>query len=146
MSLVGPFPVSMVIEHLALLPELRLVSGAAGLHAALERPPAAVPAAYVLSEETGRQPGDYASANAQPMTVTIQVVLWLRHAGDYTGARAAREMEAIERAVRSQLRSWDPPHPFEPLSVSNSGNDQFLGGQLIRQVIFRTHYRDQEQP
>lgn len=53
MSLTGPFPASAVIERLATLPELRIVEGAAGLQSAIDSPPCAVPAAYVLVEETG---------------------------------------------------------------------------------------------
>jgi len=146
MSLAGPFPASAVIERLASLDALRLVDGAAGLQAALESPPRAVPAAYVLVEESGREPGDYTGRYAQPMTVTVKVVLWTRHASAGAGAKAVADMESIERAVRTQLRDWSPGAPFEPLWVSNSGADQFFGGQLTRQVIFRTHYRDQEQP
>lgn len=146
MSFVGPFPASQVIERLASLPELRLVEGAAGLRAALESPPRAVPAAYVLVEETGQPKGDYTDRYAQPMTATVQVVLWTRHAGAATGSKAAAAMEDIERVVRTALRDWTPGYPFEPLWVSNSGADQFFGGQLTRQVIFRTQYRDQEQP
>ncbi len=146
MSLVGPFPASRVIERLASVSELRLVDGAAGLQAALESPPRAVPAAYVLVEESGQPSGDYTGHYAQPMTATVKVVLWTRHASAGAGAKASAAMEGIERAVRSALRDWTPGHPFEPLWVSNSGADQFFGGQLTRRVIFRTNYRDQEQP
>ncbi len=144
MSLAGPFPVSAVIQRLSVLSELRLVSGAAGLEAALASPPNAVPAAYVLSEEAGEPSGDYGGGFAQPMTATLKVVLWLRHAGDATGAKAVAAMETVERAVRTQLRDWSPGAPFEPLYILASGNDQFFGNQLIRQVLFRTRYRDQE--
>lgn len=146
MTLAGPFPASAVIERLSRVPELRLVDGAAGLQAALDSPPRATPAAYVLVEEAGAEPADYTGHYAQPMTATVKIVLWLRHVGDASGAKAAAAMELVERAVRSALRDWAPEHPFEPLWVSHSGADQFWGGQLIRQVIFRTHYRDQEQP
>jgi hypothetical protein len=143
-SLVGPFPASAVIARLAELPELRVVAGAAGLQAALETPPNTLPAAYVLTEETGQAPGDYSSAFAQPMRVVIKVVLFARHAGDASGAKAVGVMEGIERAVRSSLRDWSPGDLFEPLWVSASGSDDFYGGRLIRQVLFRTEYRDQE--
>lgn len=146
MTLSGPYPASKVIERLATVSALRLVDGAAGLQAAVESPPRAVPAAYVLVEETGTPTGDYTDRYAQPMTTTVKVVLWTRHAAAGTGAKAAAVMEDIERAVRTALRDWTPGYPFEPLWVSNSGNDQFFGGQLTRQVIFRTQYRDQEQP
>lgn len=146
MSLVGPFPASKVIERLSSVSELRLVGGAASLQAALESPPRAVPAAYVLVEESGQPTGDYTGSYAQPMAVTVKVVLWTRHASAGVGAKASAAMEDIERAVRTALRDWSPVHPFEPLWVSNSGADQFFGGQLTRQVIFRTQYRDQEQP
>lgn len=146
MTLAGPFPASAVIERLAQLPALRLVEGAAGLHAALETPPRATPAAYVLVEEVGSEPADYTGAYAQPITATVKVVLWLRDARGGTHGAAAAAMEQVERAVRSSLRDWSPARPFEPLFVSHSGADQCFGGQMTRQVIFRTHYRDQEQP
>lgn len=144
MSLVGPFPASAVIARLQELPELRLVEGAAGLQSALESAPRALPAAFVLVEETGSAPGDYTAQFAQPITATVRVVLYARHAGG--AAKAAAEMEAIERAVRTKLRDWSPAYPFEPLWVTNSGGDQFFGAQITRQVNFKTQYRDQEQP
>ena len=107
--LIGPFPVSAVIERLTALDVLKVVGGAGSLQTALESPPRNVPAAYVLSEETGREPADYAGANAQPMSVVIKVVLWTRHAGAAdTGAKAQAAMEIVERAVRTQLRDWSP--------------------------------------
>lgn len=144
MNLVGPFPASAVIERLRALPALRLVDGAAGLKSALEQPPRAQPAAYVLVEETGKPTGDYADTYAQPIDVMVKVVLWLQHASG--GPQAVAEMERIERDVRSSLRTWSVPTPFEPLWVSHSGADQIIGSQLTRQVIFRTAYRDQELP
>lgn len=100
----------------------------------------------MLVKEIGQPSGDYTGHYAQPMTVMVTVVLWMRHAAAGTGAKASAAMEGIERAVRTALRDWSPGHPFEPLWVSDSGGDQFFGGQLTRQVIFRTQYRDQEQP
>lgn len=144
--LTGPFPASAVIQRLDALDALSLVDGAAGLAVAQAAPPRAVPAAYVLVEETGRAPGDYSGAYAQPIDVLVRVVLWVRHASAGTGAKAVAEMEALERAVRTALRDWSPGYPFEPLWVGNSGGDQFFGDQLTRQVLFRTAYRDQEQP
>lgn len=143
--LLGPFPVSLVIERLETLGLLKIVGGVGSLQAALETTPRNLPAAYVLSEETGREPLDYTGAYAQPMSVVIKVVLWTRHAGAAdTGAKAQAAMEHIERSVRSHLREWSPSAPFEPLSISNSGQDQYYGGQLLRQVLFRSNYRDQD--
>ncbi len=144
MSLVGPFPASAVIARLTELTELRLVDGAAGLQAALDAQPRAMPAAFVLVEESGRASGDYAEHYAQPMDAVVKVVLFVRHAAG--GAKAVVEMEDVERAVRTKLRDWSPGYPFEPLWIANSGADQFFAGQLTRQVIFRTQYRDQEEP
>lgn len=145
MNLTGPFPASAVIAQLRTVTALRLVDGAAGLDAALLDPPRATPAAFVLIEETGTQPGDYAGHYAQPISVTVKVVLWTRHAGGGTQSKGAAEMEQIERAVRSALRDWTPDKPFEPLWLANSGADKAFGSEITRQVIFRTHYRDQEQ-
>lgn len=143
--LAGPFPVEAVIARLQTLSSLRLVSGAAALEQALKAPPRALPAAYVLTRESGRRPGDYTDAYAQPMTVDVVVVLWLGHAGQQdTGAAAAAAMSQLEREVRTCLRGWSPPSPFEPLWVRASGSDQYLGGIQTRQVVFSADYRDQE--
>lgn len=144
MNLTGPFPASAVIAQLRTVTALRLVDGVAGLDAALINPPRTTPAAFVLVEETG-QPGDYAGHPAQPINVTVKVVLWTRHAGGGTQSKGVDEMEQIERAVRSALRDWSPEKPFEPLWLSNSGADKAFGSEITRQVIFRTQYRDQEQ-
>lgn len=144
--LAGPFPVDLVIERLGALPELKLVGGAAALDVALSNPPTTTPSAYVISNETGRE-GDYSGRLAQPMQATIYVVLCVRHAGSAaSGAEAAKAMRALERAVRTSLRTWAAPSPFGALWVSDSGNDQYIAGQLMRQVVFRTDYRDQESP
>lgn len=145
--LVGPFPLSMVVERLDELELLKIVGTIAGLQNALQTAPRNTPAAYVLGEESGREQGDYTEASAQPMTATIKVVLWVKHAGDAdTGAKALKAMEALEKVVRNQLRAWSPAAPFEPLWISSSGQDQYFGDHLIRQVLFRTHYRDQDMP
>lgn len=146
MSLVGPFPVTAAIQRLRTLPELRLVGGAGGLQVAQLKPPRALPAAFVLVRERGRAPADYTGAYAQPIDVTLNVVLWVSHAGDEIGEKAAAAMTEVERAVRTALRDWSPSAPFEPLYLSDSGNDIHLGAHLTRQVIFQTQYRDQEMP
>lgn len=146
MSLAGPFPVEAAIEQLRSVTELRLIGGAGGLQAAQRSQPRALPAAYVLLHERGRRPADYTDGYAQPMDASLIVVLWVAHAGDETGEKAAREMTRLERAVRTRLRDWSPGKPFEPLYVSDSGNDIHLGAHLTRQVIFQTQYRDQELP
>lgn len=145
--LAGPFPAEAVIERLQQLQALRLVGGAAGLEQALKVPPRAMPAAYVVVRETGRPARDGTGALHQPMTADVIVVLWLSHAGQQdTGAAAAAAMRVLERQVRTQLRDWTPPQPFGVLWVAASGSDQYVGGTQLRQVIFRSEYRDQEMP
>lgn len=139
--LAGPFPVEAVIERLRTLGALRLVDGSAALEQALKVPPRASPAAFVVSQERGRRPADFTDAYAQPMSVSLVVVLWVADSSASAGVPA---MTLIERQVRSHLRGWSPPAPFEPLWVSNSGSDAYLGGHLTRQVIFGCDYRDQE--
>lgn len=136
----GPFPLHALIEHLAAVPALRLVGDAGDLEDARTTPPRALPAVYLLSEEYGRKPGDYTGHHAQPMEVVVQAVLWIRQA---RSAQAVRDLIALERLVRSQVIAWTPPAPFEPLWVSASGRAERLAAHSIRQVLFRTHYRDQ---
>lgn len=139
--LTGPFPLHALMAHLASVPALRLVGDAGDLEDAITTPPRAVPAVYLLSEESGRKPGDYTGAWARPMQVVVQAVLWIRQA---RSRQAVQELAELERLVRSQVIGWSPPAPFEPLWVSDSGRFQRLGSHYLRQVIFRTDYRDQE--
>lgn len=144
--LAGPFPAELVIERLEGLSVLKVVDGAAGLDTAMNVQPKRLPAAYVLVEERGER-GDYAGLRAQPITVTVRVVLWISHAGAASsGAKAVAEMTQLERQVRSQLSEWSPGPPFESMWMTSSGGDLYFGGRLIRQVIFSTTYRDQELP
>lgn len=145
--LAGPFPAEAVIEQLQTLPALRLVSGAAALEAALKVPPRALPAAYVVVRESGQRPRDVSGALQQQIAADVIVVLWVSHAGAQdTGAAAAQAMSALERQVRTLLRNWEPPSPFGGLWVAASGQDQHVAGTQLRQVIFRSEYRDQEMP
>lgn len=142
--LAGPYPVDAVVERLRELAALRLVSGAGA--DALNHPPVTVPAAYVVLDETGR-PGDYTEHDAQPISVALTVVLWVRHAATAdTGAAAAAEMRALERQVRTHLRGWSPGAPFESLYVARSGGGQMVNSYQTRQVRFGSEYRDQETP
>lgn len=136
----GPYPTEAVITTLQANSALRLAGGVADLDTALRQPPNTTPAAYVLREETAK-PGDYAEHGRQRVAVTVKVVLWVRHVGDATGARAEADMTTLERSVRQSLIGYQPAGTrFEPLTLRASGADQFFAGHLVRQVLFETHY------
>lgn len=143
MSFFGPYPVADVIAHLrAQVPALKLISGAGDLGTAIASQPSAVPAAYVLTEETGSRLNDYSSRLRQHLSVAVKVVLWVRHSGTAaTGARAVAAMTALEADVRAALLGYVPSGiSCTPLAVTRSGNDQYHGNHLVHQVLFESDY------
>lgn len=142
--MLGPYPVADVITQLENVTALRVVGGVGDFEAAQQQPPRTTPAAYVLSEESGRKLDDYSSARRQHLAVVIKVVLWVRHAGSAaTGAKAAAAMSALEAQVRTALLGFTPTTTdgqFSPLWIRNSGGDQYFGNHLIHQVLFESDY------
>lgn len=140
--MLGPYPIEAVIEQLRTASALRIVGGAADLETAKTQPPRNAPAAYALRHEAGERLGDYTGQLRQRLRVTVIVVLWVRHAGTAdTGAKAEAEMTAVENAVRTALLGFKPAsEPYSPLWLRVSGNDQYAGNHLVRQVLFECDY------
>ena len=139
--MLGPYPTEAVIAKLGSVTALRIVGGVADFETAKTEPPRSAPAAYVLREETA-QPGDYAEHGRQRVTVIVKVVVWVRHAGSAdTGAKAEAAMTAVEADVRGALMGFKPAGSrYEPLALRASGNDQYYGNHLVRQVLFQADY------
>lgn len=137
----GPYPTADVEARLRdQVSALRYVGNAADLQEALKSPPAAVPAAYVLSSERGDEATGYSDQFAQPVRVAVQVVLWVRnYSGHGSGARA--EMDALQRAVRASLINWSPGNEYVELSLEAVRDEHFAAGNLVTQTIFRSRYR-----
>jgi hypothetical protein len=144
MNFVGPFPVADAMERLrAQVPDLKFISGAADLATAIAQQPPAVPAAYVLSEDTSREAHGYTDDTlAQDSRAVVQVVLFVRnYSRENTGAAAERDMTALATKVRLALLNWSPV-PGEILSLQSLAgrNESFKGANLCRQEIFRSGY------
>lgn len=147
MSFLGPFPVEAAVARLqAQAPLLKIVSGAAGLAAALDTPPNNAPAAYVLIEERGgpvKYMGPLAQQNA---TVSVQVVLFVRSAGhERAGVGADAQMTQVEAEAKAALFGWSPSDAFDQLSFQAQRTESYQGGWLVRQLIFASGYRMSQQ-
>lgn len=141
--MLGPYPTEQVIAALDALPALRIVGGVADFETAKSQPPRSAPAAFVLREESAPlNSGDFTEHGRQRVSVTIKVILWVRHAGSAdTGAKAEAEMTTLEAAVREALFGFKPAATrYEPLTLRASGNDTYFGNHLIRQVLLQTAY------
>jgi hypothetical protein len=136
---IGPFPLDGVIQRATSIAGLRLVGNAADLQAALETPPNAVPALYVLSEEAGDQAIGATGLPMQNVTVVVKLVLWVRNAGG--AARVVAAMTEFERAVRSVFFGWRPNAEFRPFTIRASGAEQAYGDHMVRQLLLSTSYR-----
>ncbi len=134
----GPFPLDAVIARIATLPEVSLAGNAADLEAALNTPPRAVPAVYVLSDESGKPTLGATGRALQPITVTLKLVMWVRNAGG--AARIVAEMAQVETALRAALFGWHPSSDTRPLTVRASGSEQAWGNHLVRQLLLSTEY------
>lgn len=147
MSFLGPFPVGDAIARLeAQAPLLKVVAGAAGLTTALAAQPRNAPAAYVLAEERGAAIKYMGPLAQQNVTVSLQVVLFVRSAEKETaGAGAETRMQQVEAQVKAALFGWCPSDAFDQLAFQAQRTEPFQNGWLARQLIFTTGYRMSQQ-
>jgi len=140
---VGPFPLANVIARLrARVPLAAAIGTAADLDTALDVPPTANPALYVLAEEHGG-PGKYSGqATIQNVDVILKVVRLVRSASREKHGRGAREKaDAIAAEIRAALIGWTPGAAFEAITFQSGRDDRYRGGWLAGQELFRTSYR-----
>lgn len=140
---VGPFPLAAVILRLqTAVPDLKIVDGAAGLLAAEKQQPANTPAAYVIGNEKSSAPKGYSGGVlAQECTVTIVVVLYVRHAGQVaSGAKAQLALDDLRGKVRAALVNWKPTGHKTALHHIASDGESFQAGSLQGQEAFGTRY------
>ena len=137
--MLGPFPLDAVITRARTVPGVRIVGNAADLDAAMSTPPNAVPAIYVLSEESGDEAIGATGKPLQNVAVVVKLVMWVRNAGG--AAKVVAAMTALERELRRVFFGWSPSAEFRPLTIRASGNEQAFGDQLIRQLLLSTRYR-----
>lgn len=140
----GPFPAASVEARLSQqVGALRLVGNAADLETARKSSPAAVPAAFVLREESGDAPDGFTwGVLSQRVKASLIVVLWVRnYAAAAAGSGARGEMDALQLAVRQALIGWtSDADVFAPLSLHIERDIAFDGGSLVAQSIFRSDY------
>lgn len=147
MSFVGPFPVEEAVEHLRQHVALAKVVGiAADLDAALESPPNASPALYVLADERGGPVKYGGPVVVQNVDVQLKVVLLVRNVREErTGAGARRLADQVITQIRAALVGWAPSEAMNALSFIAGRDDRFRAGWYAGQQIFRTDYRIQNQ-
>lgn len=147
MSFLGPFPIEDAIARLnARAPSLKIVSGAAGLAAALATPPNNSPAAYVLKTERGHKVKYMGPVAQQNVDVSVQVVLFVRSAtGERVGTGAELLMTQVEGEVKAALFGWSPGDAFGQLSFQAQRPEPYAAGWLVRQLIFGSDYRMSQQ-
>jgi len=140
---VGPFPLAGVIARLrAKVPLAKSIGTAADLHTALETPPNAQPALYVLAEERG-SPAKYSGqATIQNVDVILKIVRLVRSASGQKHGRGARELaDQIAGEIRAALIGWTPGDAFEAITFQSGRDDSYRSGWLAGQELFRTSYR-----
>lgn len=98
------------------------IVGTVAAFAALEALPRTMPAAYIvpLAHEAGGN--DALGSVAQLQTLTLGVVLMVKHAGDASGEKATLQLQTLRDLVAKAFIGWRPP-----------GADtfaQFIGGSL----------------
>lgn len=143
--MIGPFPVSAVIDRLrAEVPDARLIGTAADLRTAVESQPNASPALYVLVSERGGEIKYSGPPTLQNVDVQITVVLLVRHAGGETTGRGARATaDGVIAQIRRALLGWAPQDGFAGLSFNAGRDDSYRAGWYAGQEIYTTQYRMQ---
>jgi len=144
---VGPFPLSEVMTRLRAKVSLAKVIGtAADLDAAVEVPPNAQPALYVLMDERGG-PNKYSGAvTIQNVDVSLKIVRLVRSAaGEKRGSGAREKADELTAQLRAALIGWTPGSAFEAITFSASRDDRYRAGWLAGQEHFQTSYRIQHE-
>ena len=147
MNVVGPFPASDVAARLkAKVPLAKLFGTAADLDAALENPPNASPALYVLVEERGGTEKYSGPMTVQNADVQVKVVLLVRNVtGERLGTGARQKADEVIAQLRAALIGWSPSPDFNALTFSAGRDDRYRAGWYAGQQIFRSDYRIQNQ-
>ena len=137
---------SAVIARLrsAAMPPLRLVDGAAEF-AALDAPPALLPAAYVIPLDTTAAPNGLAAGGfRQRVQEGFGVVLLHRNLRDPQGARAALDLaDGVIPAVRAALMGWVPAPGWDQVELRAAGLTDMDEGVLAwrEEFVTATHLR-----
>lgn len=151
MTVLGPYPLAPVIERLrAAAPSLKLVGTAADLRTALEQHPNTSPTAVVArAERSGKPVAGSGGLLLQLVGVELEVVLFVRHAGDARSGSGARgAMDALINEVRSALLRFVPDGSlhWRPL-VHERGRDEYFHGDWLTSVeTFSTSYPIEVRP
>ncbi|MEP7043334.1 MAG: hypothetical protein ABI843_09735 [Dokdonella sp.] len=139
----GPFPFADVILRLRnAVPALRFVGNAADLEAALEQPPATMPAAYVVGVESGKEPkGASGGVQIQEIRAFVTVVVMVRNfAGNTQDGGARQEMDALVASIDGSLKNWKVAIGFVPLWMSTGRDEKLKGGVLAHQRVYVSSY------
>jgi len=104
------FPTASAIERLQGVSALKLIGDAADLATAIAQKPRAAPAAYVVHQRQGEPPiGVSNGVLLQNIRVSVQVVLFVSHAGTAeSGSSARRVMDALQADVDARLMVGAP--------------------------------------
>lgn len=120
---------------------LKTVEGAAGFQKASESNPTATPAAFVfLVNESADDLECIDEPIVQHVSVTLSVVLVVRHVGDSRGAAAGIDMETLRQAVLQALYGYRANAAQEPLARHQSTLIAFRDGHMWWQETFVTGY------
>ena len=115
--------------------------GFAGPDQALDRPPARVPAAFVLWKDD--TPGANRLANRVRQTVDSSwaVMIALRNVADGRGGAASTDLDDVKAAVRDALLGWSAPSAAGVFTYQGGG---FAGTDEGGHVWFELHYGTEE--
>lgn len=141
----GPLPLVPIIERLrAEVPSIRILGTAADLRTALAQKPAQTPAIFALVQERGRPQKGYTGQFVQDVDATLQLVQFTRNfAQQPSGAAVRDDMDAFSTDVRSAVIGWTPGGAYRAFELQGSKDEDYAGGLLCRQQVFRTTYRIQ---
>lgn len=140
----APLRVATVMERLN-APEvgLREVGTATDLDEAVNAKPRALPAAYVLTEESADPPGGSATGlHKQWVTAVLKVVLFAASSRANDGGIHQRAvLDTLIEKVRDRLIGWIPRDGMTPVALIASRDERAKGSQLCCQLLFFTRYR-----
>lgn len=128
-----------------LVPEIKLVGGAADFQSAVESNPVTTPACYVFSLGESPMPSQFAGALLQRVRASVAVVLVVKNLSDSKGVAALGDIDVLRKKVKKVIYGWEPAEGLEPLERGDSNLLAFRDGHAWWQDVYLTSYFDRSE-
>jgi len=96
------------------------------------------PAAFVVPERERAGANKFSNGFSQDVVDRFSVILVFKVVNDRSGLKAEKEVQSVRKAVKAQLRGWQPTEEYEPTEFEGGSLLKLGNGKLVWQDSFKT--------